>query len=141
MDVGNAITFSIRAACLRRPGQIHAQAIGRTQARPFADENDRKLGVDSLSNRIADRHPSLLNDKERVSLIWPIAEPPEYGLKQWRSVAMDGECGKTVGDNQGVRTRSGKQFERRVCIFVQLPAEIGAAQILFAIVSATLQQE
>jgi len=54
-DIGNAVALGIDAAAPRHPGEIDAERIGRTQARPFADQDDRGGGAEQFADVIGER--------------------------------------------------------------------------------------
>src|SRR6476660_8192683 len=66
-NVGDAVSFCVRASGHRIPSEIRAQTIGRTQSRPFADQDEYDRRLPSLADLIADGNAPLLHKRQRRS--------------------------------------------------------------------------
>jgi len=81
------------------PGEIGSKAIGRGQAGTFTDENETEAGPEMETNRVADRDPPLPYQSEWGDGPACDEELREKMCKQRNSIALDGQCGKAIGDD------------------------------------------
>ena len=94
-NIRDAVALRIRAAYARRPGQIHAEAVGRTESGPLSDQHDHHRRSHPFANFIANRDSSLLHDHNGrcPHRIKDTANQP-------RRMAMDRERGESSGDDE-----------------------------------------
>ena len=58
-NVGYAVAVGVGAVGVRMPRKIGSEAVGRRQARTFADEDETKARSEMETDRIADGDPAL----------------------------------------------------------------------------------
>ena len=130
-DVGDAVAFGVGAAGVRLPGDVGAEGVGRAEAGAFADEDDGELRgeVWPISSPMATR-PCSTTLMGRDGPVCGEELREQFG-EQRDGVALDGEGGEAVGDDDGeVAVALGLRVAmRRVGGLVQSAAEIGAVQV------------
>jgi len=60
-NVGNAVALRIVPADLRRPGEVQAQAVRRTEPWAFAEQNDHHARLEALADFVGNRHATLFD--------------------------------------------------------------------------------
>jgi len=63
-NVGDAVAFRLGAARARLPGEIRSQAIGRTQAGTFANQDHYDSRAEDLADLVADCDASLSDERD-----------------------------------------------------------------------------
>src|SRR6185437_7312430 len=65
-DVGEAVALAVLPADGRGPGEIDAEAVGRCEAGPLADQHGNERRIERRADLIADRHAPLLHHGRRA---------------------------------------------------------------------------
>lgn len=134
-NVGDAVAFRIGAADARRPGQICAEAVGRAQARPFADQDQGERSADAFADFVRDRDARLGDHAQRRET--PAFEQRQQCVDYGSRVAIDSDCGEPIGDDDHGVEIAARDFQGG--IGAEAAAEIGAAKIFGAIARGAVE--
>lgn len=136
-DVGDAVALGVGAAGPGRPGEVEAEAVGRGETGPFADEEDDLCCAEALADLVAHGYPALEDDMERREA--PALQLAQKGVQQRRGVAFDGQGGEAVGHDQGGVVVTWREQGRG--LGAKAAAEVGAAQVSGAIGGGAAQKD
>ena len=149
------------------PGEIGAEAVGRTEARPLANQHHHEARAQGFADRIADRDAALLHHRDgshaprRVDgapacapvLLCSCAEPAPWRRarrqhlpQERRGVPVDGARREAIDDREGDveaigAIRQAQRVEGALRRLVQLPSEVWPLQVRGAVRRGTAQRQ
>lgn len=112
---------------MRLPGEIGTETIGRGEAGTFADKDKAEAGCETETDGVADRDSALLHQSEWSDGPACDEELREKVCEQGNDIALDGQCGEAIGDDDGKVAGGGLQLGSGVR--VEGPAKNRLAEI------------
>ena len=135
--VGDAVARRVGEPDTRRPADVEAQAVGRAEARPLADQHDDAGRAQRRTDLVTDRHPALVHQHDGRQR--PVRQVRPQRDDQRHGVAVHGQGGEPVGDDQrevegrggaALLAPGGQPLPRGV---VEPPSEVGPLQVDVAV--------
>ena len=99
MDVGHAIALLIGEADARRKGEIGAEAVGRRQAGPLADQHHHHPRAEHSADLVAQRHPRARCDHDMAEPDPRLRQARGKMANQFDGVDIDGRRRQPVADH------------------------------------------
>ena len=98
-DVGNTVSLGIGPPRTRIINQISAQAIGRSQTRTLAQQNDGSFGAEQVADLVFDRHAAVHHHDQRRQFPTLVTNKRQQCRQQRRRLTFGGRGGKTIGND------------------------------------------
>lgn len=112
---------------MRMPGEIGSEAVGRGEAGTFADEDEAEAGSEMETDWVAYGDPPLVYQSEWGDGPACGEELREKVCEQGNGIALDGQSGEAVGDDDGEINAGRLKLGNGVR--VEGPAKNGLAEI------------
>ena len=138
-DVGEAVAVAVGAVGVRVPGEVGSEAVGRRETGALPDKDKAEGGAEGRSDGVCDGDAGLLNEGEGGKGPVGSDELREKVREERDGVALDGECGEAVGDDDGEIAGCG--VEERSRFGVEGSAEVGVAEVGGAVGGVGLELE
>src|SRR5271170_229362 len=96
-NVGDAVAVGVGAAWVRIPGDVDAEAVWGAEAGSFADQDYADFCGENFTDGIGDGYASLFHHADGRDAPLGI-EQRQKRVEKRKSMAVDGQSGKAVGD-------------------------------------------
>jgi hypothetical protein len=126
-NIRQAVAVGIGAFGVRVPSEIGSEAVGRREAGTFADEDEAEAGSKVKTDGIADCNPALLYQGQWGDGPACREELWEKSCEQRNRVALRGQSGEAISDDEGEVTGGGLKLDSGVG--VEGPAKHWLAEI------------